>query len=387
MPNANPFEGADLRATRWGIRLLALLCICVATQRAAAAGPQYRIVTLQPLPGTIDTIAFGLNDVGMIVGAAYRDRSTNVGQARPVVWDREGVPHELWSDPNTGGILQDINNAGEVVGRYGFGAGIPLPGPGIPYGRAFYWNSISGLQDIGFEPVGNGQAAAINESGQVAGSSSRFTTIEVDGMEITGLAPRAFLWDATNGIRDLGEAPGQYSGTFASDVNNRGEVVGHAVLPTGRESAFVWDMAEGLNELPSIAGGDRRAVASNDISQVLGFEFGLGGLLWDLPSGSVLRVPGGFELNNLGQAVGGRSIWDEKHGLRLLSDLIPQNTGWQIDFAFDINDAGEIVGYGEKNGQVRGFLLIPIPEPHSAEMAIAVMLTATARFRRFGCAR
>jgi probable HAF family extracellular repeat protein len=43
-----------------------------------------------------------------------------------------------------------------------------------------------------------------------------------------------------------------------------------------------------------------------------------------------------------------------------LNTLIPPGSGWVLDEAYSINDAGQITGYGEHNGQTRGFLLTPV---------------------------
>jgi len=59
------------------------------------------------------------------------------------------------------------------------------------------------------------------------------------------------------------------------------------------------------------------------------------------------------------------------NGKRLLADLIEPGTGWQLDYAFAINDAGDIVGYGLFNGQVRGFLMTAVPEPATWLLMIA----------------
>jgi probable HAF family extracellular repeat protein len=42
-----------------------------------------------------------------------------------------------------------------------------------------------------------------------------------------------------------------------------------------------------------------------------------------------------------------------------LNELIPTGSGWELKEATDINDSGQIVGYGVKDGQTRAFLLTP----------------------------
>ena len=42
-----------------------------------------------------------------------------------------------------------------------------------------------------------------------------------------------------------------------------------------------------------------------------------------------------------------------------LNDSIPPGSGWLLETARGINDAGQIVGYGDHNGLVSAFLLTP----------------------------
>jgi probable HAF family extracellular repeat protein len=47
-----------------------------------------------------------------------------------------------------------------------------------------------------------------------------------------------------------------------------------------------------------------------------------------------------------------------------LNTLIDPSSGWRLMDAQDINDAGQIVGYGiNGNEQGHAFLLTPVPEP------------------------
>jgi hypothetical protein len=45
--------------------------------------------------------------------------------------------------------------------------------------------------------------------------------------------------------------------------------------------------------------------------------------------------------------------------MRDLNTLIPQNLGWVLTSAADINIWGQIVGSGIRNGRPHGFLLTP----------------------------
>ncbi len=57
-------------------------------------------------------------------------------------------------------------------------------------------------------------------------------------------------------------------------------------------------------------------------------------------------------------------------GLQSLQELIPVNSGWDLEASTSINDRGQIVGYGIFNGDNRAFLLMPIPEPISVTQFI-----------------
>ena len=47
-----------------------------------------------------------------------------------------------------------------------------------------------------------------------------------------------------------------------------------------------------------------------------------------------------------------------------LNDLLPAGSGWQLTDAWDINDAGQIAGFGRSpQGKWMAILLTPIPEP------------------------
>jgi hypothetical protein len=58
-----------------------------------------------------------------------------------------------------------------------------------------------------------------------------------------------------------------------------------------------------------------------------------------------------------------------------LNNLIPANSGWVLTGAADINDAGQIVGIGFKDGQSKAFLLTPMQpllmtEPNSTKAVV-----------------
>ena len=58
------------------------------------------------------------------------------------------------------------------------------------------------------------------------------------------------------------------------------------------------------------------------------------------------------------------SLGPEDVIIKDLIDLIPAGSGWDIlNIAYDINDSGQIVGYGTVGGETHAFMMTPIPEP------------------------
>jgi probable HAF family extracellular repeat protein len=98
------------------------------------------------------------------------------------------------------------------------------------------------------------------------------------------------------------------------------------------------------------------------------------------------------DINNVGDIVGwswinsmGDSravLWENAGPIVNLNDRIDVGSGWLLENATNINDAGQIVGTGELNGQSRAFLLTPVPEPQSVVIVgITIVLPLLARRR------
>jgi probable HAF family extracellular repeat protein len=96
----------------------------------------------------------------------------------------------------------------------------------------------------------------------------------------------------------------------------------------------------------------------------------------------------GLAINDLGQIVGyslpGSSQFFDAHafiydgtGIVDLNDLIDSQEGWLLNIGQGINDRGQIVGEGTRDGfHIRAFLLTPIPTGAVPEPAAWVMMIA-----------
>lgn len=75
---------------------------------------------------------------------------------------------------------------------------------------------------------------------------------------------------------------------------------------------------------------------------------------------------GAFGINDRSQVVGHVDdhsfLWTSGAAIDL-NTLVPGNSGWELGWASDINNAGQIVRAGVYNGRSAAFLLTPIPEP------------------------
>jgi probable HAF family extracellular repeat protein len=357
---------------------------------AAAAVPRYSFTFLDtlPIPSGVDpfdrsSFTFAINNLGITTGESQLDRSSAIGRTRPVMWPESGEAIDLWENQTFGGIGLGINDAGSIVGRYGSGTIMPLPGPGIPSGGGFIWNPVTReFNDLGDLGGFNVEATAINNSNQVAGSSEAFHFFDINGVPTLLPVPRAFFWDATNGMQDLGTLDGGASRGTA--INESGSVVGWSSLLDGTDKAFIWDAVNGMQ---AVGDQDGRAFGINDLGQVVGMISGdgvsqpPGGFIWDQENGmkSLGRILP-RDINNSGVAIGfGEDIsgqltavlWKDDLGIVALHDLVSISSEWHLWGAYAINDRGQIAGtaFNEVDGRFRGFLLTPVPEPNASTFA------------------
>jgi len=129
-----------------------------------------------------------------------------------------------------------INDAGQIVG-YSYKK--------FPHRRrAFIWNKVNGMVNLGTLSIFNGgplldnnsMAFAINDSGQVVGfCGSEFPEFFGSG--------HAWLWDKTNGMMKLEDLLADKSGwkrlISAEDINNKGQIVGVGETANGKIHAFL----------------------------------------------------------------------------------------------------------------------------------------------------
>jgi probable HAF family extracellular repeat protein len=276
-------------------------------------------------------VAFGLNDQGVVVGRF----GGLAGDARAILYD--GTTTQVLSGLE--GYISEaraINNHGQIAGTYNSN------GPLFSSSDRAFRHDGTTWYDLGTLGGNRSRAYDINDLGHVTGSSH--TT--------SGLL-HAFLHDGTT-MHDLGTLGGLASEGFG--IGSLGHVTGYVqtgpiteyAFPTGEIHAFLYDGTT-MHDLGSLDG----------------------------------RWTVGNAVNSHGHVVGHAPInYTPATGMVALSSLVKMPSGWtKLNSARDINDAGQITGYGMKDGFRRGFLLTPIPEPGAAMLAVSALAWGMTRAR------
>jgi probable HAF family extracellular repeat protein len=265
----------------------------------------------------------------------YTRADVKAATTTAVVW-MKGESEPLKGLGGDNSVAFAINDKNAIVGWSTTAEG------GDPANRvhACLWNrdEVSDLGSLGGDD-GESFATDINADGQVVGGAnpvpgSLSAGVGIVGV-VTGVWPgtHAVLWDG-DAVTDLGTLSGD--GSVATGINDAGQIVGTSGLKDGHNRAFLWEKDEltNLGVLPE--GGDSSYAADiNSAGQVVGLVEGYGGY--------------------------GRVAFLWQNGTMIdLNTLIPSDSGWTLLGAWGINDAGQIVGFGQGPDGQQVFLLSPV---------------------------
>jgi probable HAF family extracellular repeat protein len=320
--------------------LMAFSCPC-----SAMSQPLFTIIDIGTLGGKT-SFAYGVNEQGAVAGKSETDN----GDVKAFYWDAMSGMVDIGLGKALG-----LNKAGRVVGN-------------IHHHNddAFIWDSVNGLSFLNKGDFLFATASRVSNSGKVVGYARKFSDIE---------GTRAILWDpSADTLTILGTFGGP---SYAFGINHLGEVVGNSGNPS---RAFIWNNAEGMRDLGSLNEESWRYYATdvNDSGQVVGYARTVSdeyrAFMWE-PGVGMTLLPGdngslAFGINSHGHVVGAKGtliglegkayLW--KEGERIdLNQAIPVDSGWELREARGITDRGQICGSGLIGGEIHAFLLTPVP--------------------------
>ncbi len=267
------------------------------------------------------------------------------------------------TDAVSGSVIA-VNDAGQILGRLETPAG----------SSRFLWeNGI--VYELGSLAAGRlVDPVDINEAGQVTGTAVTASN-----------EAHAFLWQ-NGAMQDLGALG--YEASFATDINDAGQVVGFVQSVNGTEQhAFLWQNGVML-DLGTMGGRSARALHINNASQIFGTvepsqpDPDRRAFLWQNGANqtvvianhmlSVLNDAGQVAFTTLENGLHSSFLWDNG-GVHELGSLNGGST-----FVADINDAGEIAGYAAAGPSIVHAVLwqngVPLDIGGSAATSLAMAI-------------
>ncbi len=346
---------------------LALLLFCATLSPAA---PRYDVIDLGTLPGCFFSRGTDLNDKGQVVG--WADTTNHVSRA--FLWDR-GAMTELRIAGADEALARSINNRGEITGAFVTGGAR----------RNFLWrhNRVHDLGKIDDSPmlglafypnsthVGNFLAGgAINDRSQVV--------LRLEGPRGAAIA----LWE--NGATIMVETTTRNTTISGFTINIHNEIAGQFLdfntSPTSSHG-FLWRAGE-MIDAGTLGGLRAGATRVNDHGIIAGWAAppgedlaGVHAYTWKDGKTKDLGTLGGkasraYGLNNAGDVVGyshtaenrAAAFLFQNDGDRMLdlNACIDRDSGWSLSSADGINNHGQVLANGRKDGRTRAVLLNPV---------------------------
>ena len=237
--------------------------------------------------------------------------------------------------------VSSINSHDQLVGVFGLRPDVKLYKLLPEESQPFFW---SGGKTTQIAPMAGRMACAaqINDNGQIVGIlDPHILPHPYDTSE--GVAKTSgFLWQKGRFVK-LDTAT--FDPTSATAINSHGDIVGQAKFGSHHDSGFLWHKGKVTEVMPS-SGGGSHVWAINDAGQIAG-SCGTDAVVWlhGPRNPTVIGTGGAGAINNQGQVIGSDThhafVWQNG----LLTTLQNLSKGGFVA-AVGINDAGQIIGFG-----------------------------------------
>ena len=271
------------------------------------------------------SLAQAVNDSGVVVGTGA---TTFFGSSPlPLMWTNTSTVVELpLPAGETLGRANGVNNAGLAVGS--------VDGGSLEQAATF---SLAGSQVIAATMPNGGvlrTAFAVNGAGRIVGQALDPTNAAV----LKGF----FIDPGDRAATDIGALTALgHNSAIAFAVSSDGRIAGSSSFNAGVNiRPFVWTESGGMAEIPLLPGtttGSARGVNAQ-----------------------------GWAVGNMSSATSIIFVYDGAQTY-FAQDLIPAGSRWDLttgtsNGAFGIADNGVITGRGLLNGQITGFVMIPVQD-------------------------
>lgn len=371
---------------------VAFAVLFVAGQSALAAS--YDIVDLGTALGGTASAGYSINNKGQVTGTVYRN-----GFYGGYVYDNGSVSY-IGNERNGSAISESGVVAGRLTNTF-------TRTGGVSSGMLYINGSVSPM-NTAEGGTGIFSLTEFNAGGRLAGTA-RFSTSDNRAGIVTVTASGGYEWTIFSS--GLGDSRNR---GFAYGINDGDVVVGRSYDAGGSQLAAKWTPdgngnwnASSLGVLPG--GTTSIAYDINNSNVTVGSSTSSisasihNAALWRADNTVVdLDSPGGYStfayaINDSGVVVGSSNttslsgserayVWipdeyGEYSGIDLNS-LIDPSLGWELKVAFDVNESGQIVGYGIRGGRTSGFILNPIAIPEPSAMAVVLPTLAVMGRRR-----